>query len=608
MKRTSLQRLFVLPFATLLLCLAVSVGGLLYQAGQDATDALSQKVLADMMGGINGAINRQLLDAGAALRVVAPDQLPDSAGKTPMHIPFPRNVEGLEERMWIATELFPAVGGLVCFGGVDGQFFGIRRIGASEFRIRLRGADGGPANLYRSRGPLTDMILLEAEQYEPREQNWYVSVSTGIRDAWSALFVDESINEPVMMLARPVYRDEHSMLGVVARQLSLKPLREYLQGLSLDQHGVAFVAEGNGNLVVASNGDSAFGPALGQSGKKVRVNVRDAGSPLMWHSWQLVQKYMQQYSEAASPDSSAGSNSTGAAADSLGVRPGQSGISISGAFPSEFGQIEVVAQTHRDAAGLDWVAVVALSRSDFWGTINSGVYKSMYMGLLVILLTLLLGYAILRWALRDIRKLTLAVRSIGSGRPLASLNIDRKDEIGELAESFQQIERHLRTDRLTSLLNRDSLIAQIEFRRRSDIGPNLFRFAVLFVDLDKFKQVNDEYGHDEGDRVLIEVGLRLQKALRKEDEVARFGGDEFIVYLPGVVDEASALAISEKIYAVLNKPIQMYNGEQFQVGASIGGALYPADGQDLETLLKVADKRMYSVKKFGGPVFAVGAG
>ncbi len=365
MKRTSLQRLFILPFVTLLLCLTVSVGWLLYQAGQDATDALSQKVLVDMMGGINGAINRQLLDAGAALRVVAPDQLPGSAGKTPTHIPFPCNVGWLKERMWIATKLFPAVGGLVCFGGVDGKFVGIRRIGTSEFRIRLRGADGGPANLYRSRGPLTDMILLEAEQYEPREQNWYVSASTGIRDVWSALFIDESINEPVVMLARPVYRDEHTMLGVVARELSLKPLREYLQALPMDQNGVAFVAEGNGNLVVASNGDSAFGPALGQSGKKVRVNVLDTGSPLMLHSWQLVQKYMQQHSKAASLDISADSNSTGAAADSLGVRPSQSGIRISGTFPSELGQIEVIAQTHRDAAGLDWVAVVALPRSDF---------------------------------------------------------------------------------------------------------------------------------------------------------------------------------------------------------------------------------------------------
>jgi diguanylate cyclase (GGDEF)-like protein len=597
LKRTSLQRIFILPFAALLLCLAVSVGWLLYQTGQDATDALSQKVLADMMGGINSAINRQLFDAGAALRVVAPDQIADTSDKTrtPVPIPFPASIGRLEERMWIASGLFPTVGSLICFAGADGHLVGIRRTAANEFRVRLRGAGDGASHVYRSRGPSSEMIFLETEDYEPRQQSWYVNAVNQGKDRWSPLFIDSVSNEAVLMLARPVYGADQEIRGVVARELSLKPLREYLQTLPMDRNGVAFVAERGGDLVAASNGESAFALAKDAQNHHLRNNLRDAASPFMRQSWQLVQAYLQQQREVAP------------IADPIGAStasPPKPGKLIVGAFPSKYGQIEVAAQIHRDAAGLEWVAVVALPRSDFWGAVNSSVYKSLYLGLLVILLALLFGYAILRWVLRDIRKLTLAVRSIGSGRPFAKLNIDRKDEIGELAQSFQEMERHLRTDRLTSLLNRDSLIAQIEFRRRTDVEPHLFRFAVLFVDLDKFKQVNDHYGHDEGDRVLIEVGLRLQNALRKEDEVARFGGDEFIVYLPGVADEDAALAIAEKIYAVLNKPILMANGEHCQIGASIGGALYPADGPDLETLLKVADKRMYSVKKFGGLTFS----
>ncbi|MEO6919223.1 MAG: diguanylate cyclase [Collimonas sp.] len=599
MKRTSLQRLFILPFAALLLCLAVSVGWLLYQAGQDATDALSQKVLADMMGSINSAINRQLFDAGAALRVVAPDQVADAGDKTPTPIPFPANVRRLEERMWIASGLFPAVGGFIGFAGADGHFVGIRRTAANEFRVRLRGAGEEPSHLYRSRGPATEMTFLESEEYDPRAQSWYQNAASRKKDTWSPVLLDSSSNEPVLMLARPVLGAGHDMLGVVARELSLKPLREYLQALSMDRNGVAYIAERNGELIASSNGENVFNsaPDISPSGKPlyVRNELSSVASPFMHQSWQLVQAYLQKHPGVV-PITDPVIPST--------ISPPKPGKLIIGAFPSSSGQIEVAAQLHRDAAGLEWVAVVALPRSDFWGAINSSVYKSLYLGLMVIVLALLAGYAILRWALRDIRKLTLAVRSIGSGRPFAKLNIDRKDEIGELAESFQEMERHLRTDRLTSLLNRDSLIAQIEFRRRTDVEPQLFRFAVLFVDLDKFKQVNDHYGHDEGDRVLIEVGLRLQNALRKEDEVARFGGDEFIVYLPGVADEESALAISEKIYAVLNKPILMSNGDHCQVGASIGGALYPADGLDLETLLKVADKRMYSVKKFGGLTFS----
>ncbi|AMP05297.1 diguanylate cyclase domain protein [Collimonas pratensis] len=595
LKRTSLQRLFILPFAALLLCLAVSVGWLLYQAGQDATDALSQKVLADMMGGINSAINRQLFDAGAALRVVAPDQIADAVNKTPTPIPFPANVRRLEERMWIASGLFPTVGGFIGFAGVDGHFVGIRRTAANEFRVRLRGAGDEPSHLYRSRGPAVEMTFLETEEYEPRTQSWYLNAASQKKDAWSPVFIEAASNEPALMLARPVFDVSHELLGVVARELSLKPLREYLQALPMDRNGVAYIVERNGDLIAASNGENVFLLDSHDKNLRIRNGLASVASPFMRQSWQLVQSYLQKHpgvtpiTDPVVPPA---------------INPPKPGKLIIGAFPSSSGPIEVAAQLHRDAAGLEWIAVVALPRSDFWGAINSSVYKSLYLGLLVILLALLVGYGILRWALRDIRKLTLAVRSIGSGRPFAKLNIDRKDEIGELAESFQEMERHLSTDRLTSLLNRDSLIAQIEFRRRTDVEPQLFRFAVLFVDLDKFKQVNDHYGHDEGDRVLIEVGLRLQNALRKEDEVARFGGDEFIVYLPGVADEESALAISEKIYAVLNKPILMANGDHCQIGASIGGALYPADGLDLETLLKVADKRMYSVKKFGGLTFS----
>jgi len=595
LKRTSLQRLFILPFAALLLCLAVSVGWLLYQTGQEATDALSQKVLADMMGGINSVINRQLFDAGAALRVVAPDQIADAANKTPTPIPFPVSVSRLEERMWIASGLFPTVGGMISFAGADGHFVSIRRSAANEFRVRLRSAGETAVQMYRSRGPATEMTFLEAEHYEPREQSWYLNAVSQKKDAWSPVFFDAANNEPVLMLARPVVDASQHVFGVVARELTLRPLREYLQTLSMDRNGVAFVAERNGNLLAASNGEGAFALRNGAQRLSARNNLNNVASPFMRQSWQLVQTYLQKHRDVAPVTDPA---------DTSAASPPTPGKLIVGAFPSQYGQIEVAAQIHRDAAGLEWVAVVALPRSDFWGAVNSSVYKSLYLGLLVILLALLVGYAILRWVLRDIRKLTLAVRNIGSGRPFAKLNIDRKDEIGELAKSFQEIERHLRTDRLTSLLNRDTLIAQIEFRRRTDVDPSLFRFAVLFVDLDKFKQVNDHYGHDEGDRVLIEVGLRLQNALRKEDEVARFGGDEFIVYLPGVADEESALAIAEKIYAVLNKPILMGNGDHCQVGASIGGALYPADGLDLETLLKVADKRMYSVKKFGGLTFS----
>ena len=212
-------------------------------------------------------------------------------------------------------------------------------------------------------------------------------------------------------------------------------------------------------------------------------------------------------------------------------------------------------------------------------------------------LTFVIGFLLLRWVLRDIRKLTLAAKSIGNGSPFPTLNIDRNDEIGQLAQSFVEMERNLRTDRLTNVLNRDSLTAQIDFRRRNSSQAVPLHFALLFIDLDRFKAVNDEYGHDEGDKVLVAIAERLQHSLRHDDSVARFGGDEFVVYLHGVTEMEVARSIADKIRHAVNKPIEGRDGQQYTVDASVGVSLYPDDGLDVETLLRVADSRMFDQKR-----------
>ncbi|MBC7490087.1 MAG: HAMP domain-containing protein, partial [Glaciimonas sp.] len=129
---------------------------------------------------------------------------------------------------------------------------------------------------------------------------------------------------------------------------------------------------------------------------------------------------------------------------------------------------------------------MATPRSNFWSLFNGGIYHILLVGLIVILMSMVFGFVTLHWALRDIRTLTLAAQNICSGSSFMALRIDRKDEIGQLAQSFQEMERNLRTDRLTNSLNCDSLGAQIEFMRRNTFDPKSFSFAILFIDLNKF--------------------------------------------------------------------------------------------------------------------------
>ena len=122
--------------------------------------------------------------------------------------------------------------------------------------------------------------------------------------------------------------------------------------------------------------------------------------------------------------------------------------------------------------------------------------------------------------------------------------------------------------------------------------------ALLYIDLDSFKPINDTYGHEVGDQVLIETAKRIKGCLRESDTAARLGGDEFAVVLQDVKQINNAAVVAEKLIHVLTQPIVLEN-KVCQVGISLGISIYPNDGQDTNTLLNKADAAMYAVKKKG---------
>lgn len=149
-------------------------------------------------------------------------------------------------------------------------------------------------------------------------------------------------------------------------------------------------------------------------------------------------------------------------------------------------------------------------------------------------------------------------------------------------------------DRLTGLANRwlfEEKVADAVARARRSGEPG----ALLFVDLDGFKAVNDCFGHDAGDLVLRTTATRLRESLRGADIVARFGGDEFVVLLEGIRSERSALAVASKIRRRVGEPVQLPHGT-IQVSCSLGFAFFPTQGEDLDSLLRRADRLMYRSK------------
>src|ERR1700736_1667192 len=129
-------------------------------------------------------------------------------------------------------------------------------------------------------------------------------------------------------------------------------------------------------------------------------------------------------------------------------------------------------------------------------------------------------------------------------------------------------------------------------------GRNLRQFAVLFIDLDRFKIINDSLGHDAGDILLMEIAGRLRQTLRSSDVVARLGGDEFVLILEHAAERRDVEHIARNLLTVLSQPLQL-SGHECHTTASIGIAIYPADGSDVLTLTKNADMAMYLAKEDG---------
>ena len=122
--------------------------------------------------------------------------------------------------------------------------------------------------------------------------------------------------------------------------------------------------------------------------------------------------------------------------------------------------------------------------------------------------------------------------------------------------------------------------------------------GVIYIDLNKFKQVNDEQGHETGDAVLKIVSQRLKNAIRDTDIVCRIGGDEFVFLALNIATQRGLLGLAHKMYATIALPIH-YSGQTYQLGASMGIGLYPDDNPDIKALVKLADDRMYDAKKKG---------
>lgn len=231
------------------------------------------------------------------------------------------------------------------------------------------------------------------------------------------------------------------------------------------------------------------------------------------------------------------------------------------------------------------------------------------------LLALLLAWIVSRAVTQPLEKILQAVKCFGQGLPGSDLPLKRRDEIGLLARGISDMQHQIQCqvtvleenrqamaylahhDPLTGLPNRVTFSDRLEMALSQARRQNR-KLAVLFVDLDRFKEVNDQYGHKVGDQLLQAVARRLQGGVRESDTAARFAGDEFVVLLDPVHDREEALAVAEKLLQRFREPLKLEE-VSLPIQVSIGISLFPEHGHSAQALLEAADGAMYLSKNAG---------
>jgi len=573
----SLKLRLLLPYAVLIVLLTAVIGIITYLAGARAVTNLSDQMLREMAARMRQSIQHHVNGSAAVLEAAFPTGM--SA-----HEDIREDWLSLRSRLWAATTLHPRTNDYVYYGNVAGQGVGLKRLPDGTAELRVRPQDAEHRRYYHLKHIDGEMEYQRTEHnmFDPRERPWFQLASRTDRHTWTSVYIDFSLKDLVLTRARRVLNQNGDFEGVVATDVSLSALNNVVDEMGRSIHGLAFVIEPMGELVAISG---AHNVRFTDGGRIERITAHTGGNALVNSIYLQIRHH---FNEVIAPEGKQ-SHEFLSNVHSLQLKDA-SGDPVHVAF------VRVT-----DDAGLDWMAAVAVPRATILADVSRSVEWVMIAGALCLILALAIGMRIFGRIADDVRGLSEAVKRVGQGDISTVFETSRHDEVGELARNFSHMRRELFTDRLTGVANRSALqhvLASMTAKPAAD--AKVQAFALLFIDLNLFKPLNDRWGHDNGDLALTEVATRLKDRLRTGDHVARLGGDEFVVVLRDIDTLPAAQGVAAQLVELISAPLTTLQGipegVSVHLGASVGIALYPHDANDVQTLLKHADQQMYAQK------------
>lgn len=564
MTKLSLRSVLIFPYVALIICLAITIGILSYTAGSHAVRTVSDHLLEETVSRISQAIDRHVVGSVATLEAAFPDGMLAQDD-------IQADLEKIRTRFWIASSLHIDPNNYVYYGNTAGQAIGLYRhsIDTGELRVKYSPDEHRTFYLIDGINGTPKFSSREAKNFDPRVRPWFRAGWDSSNDTWTSVYIDFGTHELVATRARQVQGVHGGLEGVVATDMSLKSLNDFVSNLKISANGIAFIIEPNGMLIASSCSPNV---KQDENGQNIRVTADKSGHALLSDIYSQIAPFISGEMANLKPE-------TFFFTDDLGR------------------DIHVAYNKFEDGAGLKWINVVAMPGEDFMGGIKNNVFRTLFVGILATGLVIIIGLSVLHWVTKDLKVLSHAVSRVGSGYLEEPINIQRKDEIGDLAKNFSAMQRRLQTDYLTGLPNRYAfeqyLKATIEKGAATEANTT---FAVLFVDINDFKMINDVFGHDAGDQALIEFALRLKTNIRQNDFAARFAGDEFVIMLNNVRTKNDLEPIRSKIEKALSAPLKSFDAKDLTLIGAIGVAHYPEDATTVDELLVVADRQMYANK------------
>jgi diguanylate cyclase (GGDEF)-like protein len=565
MTKLSLRAVLIFPYIALIVFLALAIGLLSYKTGHRAVQTVSNHLLEETVSRLSQAIDRHVVGSVATLEAAFPaGMLAEEDIKD--------NLDIVRTRLWTASSLYLDPNNYVYYGNKAGQAIGLYRHSVDSGELRVKFTPDEHRSFYQINGINGEPKLssIEEKNFDPRVRPWFQAGWKNPDDIWTSVYIDFRTHNLVATRARQVHGINHEFEGVVATDMSLKSLNDFVSNLNISENGIAFIIEPDGMLIASSSSSNI---QQDENGLNIRVTADKSTDPLLSDIYTQLAPYLSEKMDDFEPETFIFTD-------------------------KQDREIHVAYNKYEDNAGLKWINVVAMPSEDFMGGIKQNVFQTLLLGVFATTIVIIIGFSILQWVTRDLKLLSNAVSKVGSGHIEKPVNIQREDEIGDLAKNFSAMQQRLHTDYLTGLPNRYAFEQQLKTTIKVTVeqcvtADTITPFVVLFFDINNFKSINDMFGHEVGDQALKEFASRLQKNIGQNDLVARFAGDEFVVALKDVHNSNDLEPILLKMKKAFSESFEPLNSSELTLSSAIGVAYYPEDGVNAEQLLVLADKKMY---------------